>query len=415
MDEEVGAVLDYESLYPSIKIESCLKMLMAFLFKENSELIHHRNEVLEMANLVCCESFFGFEGQTYKQNRGVPMGSPISGLLFELVVKKIEEKVVHSFRNDIVYFKKYVDDIFILWKSNRGISNFIERINDNKDDLNLKLEQKSSVMIHFLDINITFKKGHLSTNVYTKPTHSPLYIPAQSSDPFRYKLAAFRALVRRAFLYCDNIMYRNKEMKRIMQIAETLGYRRNIITGIIRKFEIGDTGASKQGPSKYTKYTFNKNVRTVMKEIADNKGSTLIVKRAPNPYKILRNDKGDIKKEDKAGVYRIPYENQQLGIEKEYIGVTTRNLGIRVKKHKYDIRKRSNTTVLAQMAQADGSVVRWEDAEIIREVHSPILPKTAEKMEIYRSKLDEKCINARDAEGLPSAWKYAVKKLTSSS
>ncbi|XP_023216718.1 uncharacterized protein LOC111619267 [Centruroides sculpturatus] len=176
-----------------------------------------------MANLVCCEPFFGFEGQTYKQNRGVPMGSPISGLLCELVVRKIEEKVVHSFRKDIVYFKRYVDDIFILWKSNRGISNFIERINDNKDGLNLKLEQKSSVVIHFLDINITFKKGHLSTNVYTKPTHSPFYIPAQSSDPFRYKLAAFRAL--EGFFYIATTLW--TEMKRIMQIAETLGYRRN--------------------------------------------------------------------------------------------------------------------------------------------------------------------------------------------
>ncbi|XP_067131689.1 uncharacterized protein [Centruroides vittatus] len=383
MDEEVGTILDYESMYPSVKIESCLETLMESLFKVNPEL-HHRDDVLEMANLVCCESFFGFEGHTYKQNRGVPMGSPMSGLLCELVVKKIEEKVLHSFRNSIVYYKRYVDDILIIWRSNRGISTFIERINDNEDGLRLKLEQKSSVEVHFLDINIAFKRGHLSTKVYTKPTHSPLYIPPQSNDPFRYKLAAFRTLVRRAFTYCDNVMDRVNEIDRIMRIAESLGYRRSVINGIVRKFEKSDTRTSKQRPSGYTKFTFNKNVRGIMKEIADIKKSTLIFKRAPNLYKILRTDKGKIKKEDRAGVYRIPYENQQLGLKQEYIGVTTRNLGVRIKEHKYDVRKSSNATVLAQMAQAEGSVVGWEEAEIVKQIYSPTLAKTAEKIEIYK-------------------------------
>ncbi|XP_067119675.1 uncharacterized protein [Centruroides vittatus] len=327
----------------------------------------------------------------------------MSELLCELVVRKIEEKVLHSFRNNMVYYKRYVDGILIIWRSNRGISTFIERISDNEDGLLLKLEQKSSVEVHFLDINITFKRGHLSTKVYTKPMHSPLYIPPQSNDPFRYKLAAFRALVRRAFTYCDNVIDRVNEIDRIMRITENLGYRRNVINGIVRKFEKNDTRTSKQRPSGYTKFTFNKNVKGVMKEIADIKKSTLILKRALNLYKILRSDKGEIKKEDKAGVYRIPYENQQLGLKQEYVGVTTRNLGVRVKEHKYDVRKSSNATVLAQMAQAEGSVVGWEEAEIVRQIYSPTLAKTAEKIVIYNSRLDNRCINARDAEGLLSA------------
>ncbi|XP_067133684.1 uncharacterized protein [Centruroides vittatus] len=400
MDEEVGTILDYESMYPSVKIESCLEALMESLFKVNPELLHHRDDVLE----------------PYLQTeKGSSYGKPYVGLLSELVVKKIEEKVLHSFRNNIVYYKRYVDDVLIVWRSNRGISTFIERINDNEDGLRLKLEQKSSVEIHFLDINITFKKGHLSTKVYTKPTHSPLYIPPQSNDPFRYKLAAFRTLVRRAFTYCDNVIDMVNEIDRIMRIAENLGYRRNVINGIVKKFEKSDARTSKQRPSGYTKFTFNKNVRGIMKEIADIKKSTLILKRAPNLYKILRTDKEEIKKEDKAGVYRIPYENQQLGLKQEYIGVTTRNLGVRIKEHKYDVRKSSNATVLAQMAQAEGFVVGWEEAEIVKQIYSPTLAETAEKIEIYKSRLDNRCINAKDAERLQSAWKFAIKRLTNGS
>ncbi|XP_067123578.1 uncharacterized protein [Centruroides vittatus] len=411
MDEEVGTVLDYESLYPSIKVESCVEALLEFLFKENPTLTQHRKEVIEMANLVCCESFFVYEDQTFKQKRGVPMGSPISMLLCELVVRKVELKVLRGFETDIVYYKRYVDDIFIIWKNNRVIANFVDRINENEEGLNLKLEQKSSRMLHFLDINIVFSKGHISTGVFIKPTHSPLYIPASSYDPYKYKLAAFRALIRRAFIYCGNVIDRLTEIERIIRIAGRLGYKRKVIEGIIRKFETSSDKDTRQGPYRYTKFTFNKYLGGIMKEIASMKDARVILKRAPNLYKILRNDKGLVKKEDKAGVYKIPYENQLLGINKEYVGVTTRNLGIRMKEHKYDIRKGSNTTVLAQMGQAEGSVVRWNEAKILKQVHSPTLARTAEKMEIYKSKLKDKCINARDAEGLPSAWKYALKNL----
>ncbi|XP_067133564.1 uncharacterized protein [Centruroides vittatus] len=410
VDDEVGTVLDYENLFPSIRIESCVEALLDFLTRVNPALAHHRNALVEMVNRVCCESFFAFEGQTYKQCRGVPMGSPISGLLCELVVSRLEVKVLRSFKNSIVYYKRYVDDIFIIWKSNRLIARFIDKINDNEDGLSLKLEQKSSVMIHFLDIKVIFREGRISTGVFIKPTHSPLYIPAGSNDPYKYKLAAFRALIRRAFLYCENVIDRDAEIERITQVAEALGYKRNVLKGIINKLEVGTDAAPGRGrgPSSYTKFTYNKRLGSIMKEIAHIKDTKIILKRAPNLYSILRNDKGLIKKEDRSGVYRIPYENQMLGISKDYVGVTTRNLGVRIKEHRYDVRKGSNATVLSQMAQAEGSVVRWNEADILKQIHSPTLARTAEKLEIYKSKLKGNCINARDAEGLPSAWKYAV-------
>ncbi|XP_023216113.1 uncharacterized protein LOC111618774 [Centruroides sculpturatus] len=57
------------------------------------------------------------------------------------------------------------------------------------------------------------------------------------------------------------------------------------------------------------------------------------------------------------------------------------------------------------MAQAQSSVVKWDDADIIKPVRFPTLEKTAEKIEIYKSKLEETGINARDAEGLLLTWK----------
>ncbi|XP_067131577.1 synaptogenesis protein syg-2-like [Centruroides vittatus] len=58
------------------------------------------------------------------------------------------------------------------------------------------------------------------------------------------------------------------------------------------------------------------------------------------------------------------------------------------------------------MAQADGSVVEWENAKILVKVHSPTLSSITEKCEIYRASLAGRCLNYKDATVLPSSWKY---------
>ncbi|XP_067118437.1 ATP-binding cassette sub-family C member 4-like, partial [Centruroides vittatus] len=285
-----------------------------------------------------------FQRPSIQAKTGSSTGSPISGILCELIIRKLEKRVLYDSRKNIIYFKTYVDDVLTLWKNNGMICKFLEGINNNNDGLKLRMEQKSSLVIHFLDINIVFKKGHFSTNVYIKPSHSPPYIPSQSNGPYSYKLAAFRALIRRAFIYCDNVVDRTKEIDRIVQVAESLGYKKGTIAGIVRKYDMGTARSSKHVPSKVTKFTYTKNTKGIMKEIANRKETRMVLKRTPNLYTILRNDKDHIKKEEKAGVYKIPYENTEVGIEKDYIGVTTRNLGIRLKEHKYDVRKGFNAT-----------------------------------------------------------------------
>ncbi|XP_067143463.1 uncharacterized protein [Centruroides vittatus] len=258
MEDEVATVFDYESMYPSVRIESCEEALLDFLYSNNSELLSYTEEVESLTSLVCRESCFVFNGQVYRQRRGVPMGSSLSGILCELVVRRLEKRIFHGFKDDIVYFSRYVDDLLILWRSNSRIKDFLDKINDNNDGLTLRLEQKSSLNLHFLDIDITFKKGHLSTSVFIKPSHSPLYIPSQSKDPYKYKIAAFRALIRRAFLYCERVQDRTKEINRIISVARTLGYQKSTILGIIKKYENNiKKRCFKNAPNKFVKFTYN--------------------------------------------------------------------------------------------------------------------------------------------------------------
>ncbi|XP_067121799.1 cytochrome P450 3A15-like [Centruroides vittatus] len=125
----------------------------------------------------------------------------------------------------------------------------------------------------------------------------------------------------------------------------------------------------------------------IMKEVANRKQARMILKRAPNLYKILRNDKDRIRTEENTGVYKVPYENIQLNVKKDYIVVTNRSLAVGLKEHRYNVKKGSNATILSQMSQVQGSVVKWDEATIIKPISSPTLSMTAEKMEIYRTEV----------------------------
>ncbi|XP_067124827.1 uncharacterized protein [Centruroides vittatus] len=413
MDNEVGSVMDFESMYPSIKPSSCFDALMEVLYSLHPTAVEYRKDLEMMANLVCVQSFFVFEGKVYKQLKGVPMGSPMSGLLCELVVRKMERITLNNFKEDIIMYKRYVDDVLVIWRNHARIQQFLSAMNSNDHGLKLSLEQVSSDELHFLDISIAFRNGSIDTKVYIKPTHDPLYIPSTSNDPITYKLSAFRALIRRAFQYCSNILDTMRELDRIRQVAKVLGFGPRTVERLIAAYRNPKVNKKKRDLTNgITKFTYNKRLSSVMEGIAGRMNSTIVYKRAPSIYRLLRNDKDAIRPSEQPGVYSIPYSNDQLKIDKEYIGVTTRSLSKRIKEHRYDVAKGKCTTTLAKMAQTEGSVVKWDEARILTPIHSPTLAATTEKCEIYKSGLTKKCLNYKDAAILPSAWKFLIKKVT---
>ncbi|XP_067131888.1 uncharacterized protein [Centruroides vittatus] len=220
-------VLDFKSLYPSIKIPPCFCALRDFLFTKVNDTALHQN-VLELAHLMCYGSVFQFKNVTYTQSRGVPMGSPLSGDLCELVVRQLESKTLPGFTNDILLYRRYIDDVIIVWKTTPNLAQFVEKMNDNTYGLSIEVEQHSDTNVHFLDVDIRIDSHNIHTSVYRKQCASPTYIPSDSCDPIQYKIAAFRSLVRRAYTHSSTQQALKKELKHIEKIADIHGYR-NII------------------------------------------------------------------------------------------------------------------------------------------------------------------------------------------
>ncbi|XP_023209410.1 uncharacterized protein LOC111612432 [Centruroides sculpturatus] len=156
-------VFDFVSLYTSIKIQPCFCAIRDLFLSEPSATAHHKH-ILELAHILCYTSFFRFNNNMYLQKHGVPMGSLLSGNLCKLVIRQIEGKIIPQFISNILIYKRYVDDIFILWKAEPNINNFISAMNDNPYGLTIKLDQKSNTAAHFMDIHLQLD----STRVVTK-------------------------------------------------------------------------------------------------------------------------------------------------------------------------------------------------------------------------------------------------------
>ena len=66
---------------------------------------------------VTSETHFYFNNKIYRQCDGVSMGSPLEPLLADIFLIDLEKKILPILKeNGVVYYKRYVDDIFAIVK-----------------------------------------------------------------------------------------------------------------------------------------------------------------------------------------------------------------------------------------------------------------------------------------------------------
>ncbi|XP_023213744.1 uncharacterized protein LOC111639639 [Centruroides sculpturatus] len=370
-------------------------------------------QILELAHLICYNSFFQFNGITYGQGRGVPMGSPIAGDLCEIVVRQLEDIVIPQYSPNILLYKRYVDDILILWRIEPDVSRFVDSFNDNPYGLTLEIDQAHASEAHFLDINIKFEQTTTRTEVYRKPGAEHLYIPIGSCDPPNYKMAAFNALIRRAYSHSSDRISLHAELRHIEQIANEHGYPK-IVRKLIRKWrcrEVALNQAPKEVPSNIIPVTYNPYLKSIYNTIAKKKNIRIAYRRCATIFDILRNGKDTPNKERRPGVYTIPMIDHRWNRSLIYVGSTKRSLEVRIKEHMADILHARQNTALAVYASDTEIEPLFSQAKVIRTTKYTHHLRWLEALYICMATLkDDNCINNKDEIILSTAWQVLVDK-----
>ncbi|BHF72434.1 hypothetical protein SprV_0401550000 [Sparganum proliferum] len=87
-----------------------VELLLRNKYNETENRLGHA-QVLQLLNF-CLKTYFTFDGTIYEQVKGTPMGWPISGLIAEAVLQRLESLVFQH--NRPKFLARYVDDTFVV-------------------------------------------------------------------------------------------------------------------------------------------------------------------------------------------------------------------------------------------------------------------------------------------------------------
>ena len=113
-DDQLLVSFDVKSLFISVPTDIAHQQVGEVLLN-NQDLLHQHTslsieEVLELLSLCLNVAVFQWQERIY-QVHGTPMGSPISVVLAELFMHKLEEEIFLNAPYTPIFWKRYLDDI----------------------------------------------------------------------------------------------------------------------------------------------------------------------------------------------------------------------------------------------------------------------------------------------------------------
>jgi len=121
------------------------------------------------------------------------MGSPISGTIAEIYLQYLENDYIKHWldSNEISFYKRYVDDIFIIYNQNKiKEDQILLKINGIDKNLQFKMTTEENGNIKFLDLTISRGRKIISISIYRKTTNTDTTIHYLSNHPFEQKISS---------------------------------------------------------------------------------------------------------------------------------------------------------------------------------------------------------------------------------
>jgi hypothetical protein len=178
---------DAVSMYTNISTTHALSAIRRHLLITKSNLLTRLDSaMLQALELVMKNNVFEFGDTYWHQIDGTAMGVSPSCAYATLYFSAHENSLKDKYE-EIVFFKRYIDDIFGIWVPRYPNDN--DRWQQFQNDCNkfgkLRWEfTQRSLQTVFLDLHITLNdNGTISTALYEKPENHYLYLPAFSNHP----------------------------------------------------------------------------------------------------------------------------------------------------------------------------------------------------------------------------------------
>ena len=155
--------------------------------------------------LTTKESYFIFHRKFYKQVQGVALGSALGAALVNAFPVHFGKNWLQNCPSDFkpYYYRRYVDDIFVLFTSPQHLEAFQNFLNCRHANISFTIESEKQNRISFLGIQIIREDKTFTTSVYRTLTFSGVYTRFDSFLPSTYEFGTVYILAYRCLQICS--------------------------------------------------------------------------------------------------------------------------------------------------------------------------------------------------------------------
>jgi len=111
--------LDIKDLYVNIPINETIHTSRTQLLKHNDQ--KSTNQICNILGTILGRNYFAFQDHCYQPDKGVAMGSPLSGTMAEIFLQHLENSHIKPLLDSkcITFYSQYVDDIIVIYDATR--------------------------------------------------------------------------------------------------------------------------------------------------------------------------------------------------------------------------------------------------------------------------------------------------------
>lgn len=324
--------LDVKALFtniPKLLVLKCVKLRWREI-RQHTKLPD--SVFLEILEFCIDNAYCSFRNKFYKQIFGTPMGSPLSGIIADLVMEKLEYDVLKKLKFPYFFYRRYVDDIFIIVEEN-NINNLLESFNNYNKDIQFTIEIEENNSINFLDITIIRENDLIITNWHHKDTFSGRYVNFNSNMSDKDKVSIIYGLVDRAIKLSD-VKFYVENLNFIYNILKEKDYPSSFLSKYInirfqKLFSSMNTIKTPFDTSNIVILPFVNELKYFFNNLYKEYNVKIVFSYEKDPYKVFLKNKDVINFQYKNHVvYNIPCQCGAC-----YIGETSNYIKDRINSH----------------------------------------------------------------------------------
>ena len=126
----------------------------------------------------------------------------------------------------VIFYKRYVDDTFVILKSIHCANQVLDFLNTLHPNIKFTTEKEKDGCIPFLDVLVKRKGDRLITEMYRKPTFTGVYLHWDSLTSRKYKIGLIKCLLNRIRRICSDPGTRSLETVRTNSLKKQLSTSR---------------------------------------------------------------------------------------------------------------------------------------------------------------------------------------------